>query len=683
MLAIVATVAALWLFSPVLRDWTTVTASSDQEIIPVNDSWQNVWMLWWTAQAVMSGQSPFQTDMLFYPLKVDLFWQTLQVTNGLLALPVTLTFGPIAAYNTVALLTFVSSALTMFWLARWLGASAFAAGVVAMIYAFSPFHLTKLYDGQLEVMSIQYFPLLTLGLIALLQRAKMRIIACLLVGGLIVWILLTSLYYGLFALIYTAVVVGWYVLLARMPWRDYPVRVAQLILFLIPPALLLVANLANLPVSAPEVAALRMQGRSAQPIDFLLPSPYHPLWGQAVSALQVRLHPGVGMINISLGLVVWVIALIGLFGTWRERLTRLHLALVATFLILAMGPQLVWNGQPTGIPLPFGLIAEWPGVQAGQRPNHFIILAAVHLCLLAASGIETLLRRYAKYRFGLACGLIALIAFDLFPRPVPGSVMALSHAYRYIPPGAGAVLEVPFQMEFANAMVAQIQHQRPILGGYLARPPRYPFADAEGIAPLWLGEAHATILTRDWPQQLVEVMQAQNIEYVIVHERLLSEGQRRMAAQLATILDLVYRDYQTSLYRRRLPAQPDVTLVLGHGWHALEQNDAGVRWQWTQARAEIHAFNAFTEPKRVFLQIEMSAFQPPSTVTIRGAQPELTVNVSTQPRLYTVMLTLPPGHTTLTLAAEPVWHSPAEARLVGVMVQTIQAMVLNTGNHLP
>lgn len=52
-LAIIATVATLWLFSPVLKDWTTVTASSDHEIIPVNDSWQNVWMLWWTARAVM------------------------------------------------------------------------------------------------------------------------------------------------------------------------------------------------------------------------------------------------------------------------------------------------------------------------------------------------------------------------------------------------------------------------------------------------------------------------------------------------------------------------------------------------------------------------------------------------------------------------------------------------------
>ncbi len=53
-----------------------------------------------------------------------------------------------------------------------------------------------------------------------------------------------------------------------MPWRHYLVWFAQLSLLLIPPVLLLVANLVNLPVSAPEVAALRMLGRSAQPIDF-------------------------------------------------------------------------------------------------------------------------------------------------------------------------------------------------------------------------------------------------------------------------------------------------------------------------------------------------------------------------------------------------------------------------------
>ncbi|MCX7859917.1 MAG: hypothetical protein N2385_07500, partial [Chloroflexus sp.] len=282
------------------------------EIVPVNDSFQNVWMLWWTAKAVTSGQSPFQTDMLFYPLNVDLFWQPLQVTNGLLALPITLSFGPIAAYNTIAMLTFISSALAMFWLVRRLGYSSLAAGIAAMMFAFSPFHITKLYDGQLEVMSIQYFPLLTIGLWSIIYGKGLKVFACLLVSCLIVWIVLTSLYYGLFSFMYVGAFFGWSLLIYRAPIRQFLRRSVQLVLCFLAPVLLLLANLANMPYSKPEVAALRMQGRSAQLIDFILPSPYHPIWGEAVSRLQASLHPNVGMVNISLGVAIWVLVLIGL-----------------------------------------------------------------------------------------------------------------------------------------------------------------------------------------------------------------------------------------------------------------------------------------------------------------------------------------------------------------------------------
>ena len=63
------------------------------------DGWQNVWSLWWVQHALSHGENPFFTSMLFYPVGVSLYLQTLNITNGLLTLPVQLLAGPIAAYN--------------------------------------------------------------------------------------------------------------------------------------------------------------------------------------------------------------------------------------------------------------------------------------------------------------------------------------------------------------------------------------------------------------------------------------------------------------------------------------------------------------------------------------------------------------------------------------------------------
>lgn len=665
---IISLLAIGWLFGSVLDNFTTVIASGEL----VRDGLQNVWMLWWTAHAITHGKSPFQTEMLYYPMTVDLFWQPLQVTNGVLALPITLSLGPIASYNVIAIFTFISSALLMYILARSLGSSAFAAHVVAMIYAFSPFHITKLYDGQLEVMSIQYFPLLTMGLFYVIYEKKWQEIVCIVISFINAWIMLTSLYYGLFALLYTAAFFGWSLLINRTSLRQYLIQIVRMALCLIVPVSLALVNIESLPHSSPEVASLRIQGRSAQIIDFLLPSPHHPIWGEAVTHIQTALHPFVQMTNISLGIVLWVLVALSLGHLHQHPMRRFNVILALTFMVLAMGPQLIWNGQPTGIPLPYRLIADLPGVQASQRPNHFIILAAIHLCLLAAGGIDDLLDHYPRHRSMLAWGLIGLIIFDLIPQPVPGLMINLSPAYQLIPPGNGAVLELPFQMENPEPMVAQLQHQRPILGGYLARTPDYDFVRAEGIASLWFGAEWQTILSRDWRQQLIGAMQAQDIEYIVVHEQLLNSSQRYMTEQLAQFLEVVYRDEQTSLYRRPLPPQPNLTFSLGKGWYNLERTDDGIRWQWTADQADVHVFNSSATSQQALLQMVMVAEQP-TTLIVQGATTAWhVVPVTVQPRCYTVIVTVPPGHSILTLTANPVWLISAESRIVGVMVRSLQ-----------
>src|SRR4029079_18923840 len=74
--------------------------------------------LWWFATALLHGTNPFHTNLLFYPWGADLYLHSLMPFNGLLALPVQVSAGPVAAYNFAILASLVLSALGAYLLAR-------------------------------------------------------------------------------------------------------------------------------------------------------------------------------------------------------------------------------------------------------------------------------------------------------------------------------------------------------------------------------------------------------------------------------------------------------------------------------------------------------------------------------------------------------------------------------------
>src|ERR1700681_190944 len=63
------------------------------------DNFQHAWFLWHFAKAIVVGQNPFYTNLIFYPNQVNLAWSTTDPLAGTLAVPISLTAGPIVAYN--------------------------------------------------------------------------------------------------------------------------------------------------------------------------------------------------------------------------------------------------------------------------------------------------------------------------------------------------------------------------------------------------------------------------------------------------------------------------------------------------------------------------------------------------------------------------------------------------------
>jgi hypothetical protein len=98
-----------------------------------------VWFTEWPAYALGSGHNPFFSSFVAYPLGINLMTNTGTPLLGILFAPVTLLFGPIAAFNLIMRLSFALSAISMcFVLRRWTKwwPAAFAGG---LLYGFSPF----------------------------------------------------------------------------------------------------------------------------------------------------------------------------------------------------------------------------------------------------------------------------------------------------------------------------------------------------------------------------------------------------------------------------------------------------------------------------------------------------------------------------------------------------------------
>ena len=118
------------------------------------DGWQNFWNLWWVKTATLEQHTyPYFTGALYHPTGVSLWFQTINIFNGLTSLPVQLAGNLFWAYNAVVVFSFVMAGYGATLLAalalRRSGAvpgNALWSGAIlaGVIYTFAPFHFAHL-----------------------------------------------------------------------------------------------------------------------------------------------------------------------------------------------------------------------------------------------------------------------------------------------------------------------------------------------------------------------------------------------------------------------------------------------------------------------------------------------------------------------------------------------------------
>lgn len=144
------------------------------------------WNLWWVKTRLIEqlNLDIFHSDLMFYPIQINLGFYTLTPLNGLLSVPLQAAFNLIIASNVILLLFFVLSGYGAFLLMRdllrqWTPLRPYAPALLAgMIYAFASSKLFYAGLGQFNIASSQWIPFCVLYLLRMgrstTQQATIR-----------------------------------------------------------------------------------------------------------------------------------------------------------------------------------------------------------------------------------------------------------------------------------------------------------------------------------------------------------------------------------------------------------------------------------------------------------------------------------------------------------------------------
>jgi hypothetical protein len=443
-----------------------------------------MWILAWDTHALTTRPARLFHANAFHPAPYSLATSEHMLGNLPWFAPVFLLTGnPVLAHQVTLLVSFVLSGLAMAWLVVYWTDDRVAALASGFLFAFAPYRVWQL--GNLHVISIQYLPLVLLGIDLALDRRAPRGGPVLLAAALILSTL-CSYYvgYAAFALagVYTA---------SGLVTRGRPA-------------------LAGVPgVAAGTAVAAALMGALTIPYLLLQRSGFLPDYTQqeaSLAFLGILKFGALGMLSwfvlpgrhgIPQYLTVPTMVLAGYALLRWQRLPRgALLAAGVAGAILFLGPIL-----PTPwmvLPLPYRWFMDTvPGFAAMRAPQRFGAVVTVAAVALAGLGLALARRRLAaRPRAPALVALVAVLVMlgEVWPRHLgalsvspQGSVPAAMEWLRTNGQG-GAVLALPMDRwdlyRESRYVYDSIFHWSPIVNGYSSYPPKLYITLADEAAKL-------------------------------------------------------------------------------------------------------------------------------------------------------------------------------------------------------
>jgi len=324
------------------------------------DIYEYVWKLWWFKHSLLeTGQSPWVVPNIYYPFGYLLAYGEITAANTILGLPLTLAFGEVITFNLLLLMSTILSGFTMFLLAREVTGNFWAGLLAGVIYAFAPFRFPQM--SHLNILTTQWLPLIFYFL-ERFERTRKPVFG--LAAGLAFGLnALASWYYAVAGALFGLL----WVLFRFRPLKSYvhQKQTWQALALFLGAAMVLI-----LPFVWPYLAilgnpdvAIPMENSnffSASPVEYLLPSPFHFLWGRWVQQHLFN-RPIPGEFVIGWGFVTLLFGLYSLRFAPR-RVVRPWLVLVLVAVVLSFGLTLHLAGRQMVLPAPQPVVERVNGI---------------------------------------------------------------------------------------------------------------------------------------------------------------------------------------------------------------------------------------------------------------------------------------------------------------------------------
>ena len=364
-----------------------------------------MWDLWWTAHQIVHLGNPWFTDHMAAPVGIQLGFDTTMPLAGLIMTPVTLIFGPSAAFSLLTivlpgLLCYVMYRAARLWLAE---PGAIAAGA---LFGLSSMMAWQDWQHLNIALGTLFLPMTLEAAVRLRRTPGLR-------QGVILGVVL-----GASVLVNqeSAVMAGLLAAAVLLPWLIRHPRAARLRALAAGAAVAVVIASPQLIAMIQQAAAggasvgahvLAHTGKSygVGLFDLFAPSQRvanFGLHGLAAAAANADGRIGEGMPMF--GVVLSVLALFGLAVSWRRRSAWLLAALWLGCAWLALGATLYvgrkphvpwldrWHGERVSLIMPYTWFMRIPWLSDLREADRFALLGLVGAALLAGAAVDWLWR---------------------------------------------------------------------------------------------------------------------------------------------------------------------------------------------------------------------------------------------------------------------------------------------------
>ncbi len=505
--------------------------------------------------------------------------------------------GAVAGYTWLVLLTFPLSAAAAFLLARYLALSRATSAFAALAFAFSPFHLAHAAYHP-HIAQTQWVPLYLLALWRSLDRSTPARIG--LLAAPVAGVALSNFYGGFIAAVVTpaAVAAHWFYVSRRHAQSVHRLAITSLSLAIVAAAGALYAlYAAHDVVGNPAAFAFAREDLfrySAKWWSYLVPPFEHPWLGRAATAIwrDAGVHEGLLEQQVSLGWGVVVLGLVAGFGwVFRDRRTPSLaavpvLATVAVVaLICSLSPERHVGRFTFMRPAAF-LYELAPMFRAYAR---FGVVVQLMAALLAAIGAERLWRA-DTWRARFACAALVVVAageYAVRPNAMWRDVLPTT-AHRW-------VARQPARLRVLDCA------------------PLTPESASVG----WLAD-HRISLSREGFEDctepnLADKLSAAGYTHVLLRR---NEAESRWRASRRTLENLQRAAHfaDADVFAIATPA-PLVYTAEMKTFYPREY-DATSTWRWMGPEASWRIVNGSHRVVVATVDVEMSAFQRPRSVTL-------------------------------------------------------------------